>query len=358
MIKQVIRLMQPGVFLPQFSTEDWPENAALVRPTWMSICAADQRYFQGSRPEQVLRSKLPMALIHEAVGEILYDPTDSYPRGAKVALVPGVPSDTSAVTLREPSGVYQSTHSTSTRKKRAENYREGNLFYSSSCDGFAQEFLSLPLSQLVKIEGNDEHIYAFAELVSVCIHAVQRWLRIVQGNKRGKVGVWGDGPFGYILVLVLRHAVPDVELIVFGKHDDKLHFFSFADDTINIYSKSKCRVGHAFECVGGRGSSHAIDDIIDRIYPMGCITLLGVSESPPPIRTRMILEKGLLLHGCSRSVYSDFSAAVDLISRPAFQGHLKKMIVHEATIRDARDLEKAFLADDAVPFKSLLRWMI
>lgn len=51
-------------------------------------------------------------------------------------------------------------------------------------------------------------------------------------------------------------------------------------------------VDHAFECVGGAASQSAINQMIDYIQPEGTMSILGVSEYPVPINTRMILEKG------------------------------------------------------------------
>lgn len=48
-------------------------DTVLVRPEYMSICAADQRYYLGQRRKEVLREKLPMALIHEATGTVIRD---------------------------------------------------------------------------------------------------------------------------------------------------------------------------------------------------------------------------------------------------------------------------------------------
>lgn len=42
---------------------------------------------------------------------------------------------------------------------------------------------------------------------------------------------------------------------------------------------SDLKVDHAFECVGGRGSEAAINQIIDYIQPQGTISLMGVSET-------------------------------------------------------------------------------
>lgn len=63
---------------------------------------------------------------------------------------------------------------------------------------------------------------------------------------------------------------------------------------------------HAFECVGGNGSPVAIEQIIGLIKPESTISILGVSEYPVPINTRMILEKGIRMFGSSRSGVADF----------------------------------------------------
>ncbi|MDD6396712.1 MAG: hypothetical protein PUF95_00165 [Selenomonadaceae bacterium] len=54
-------------------TEDleYGQDIVIVRPTYLSICAADQRYFFGKRKKAIMQKKLPLALIHEAVGQYL-----------------------------------------------------------------------------------------------------------------------------------------------------------------------------------------------------------------------------------------------------------------------------------------------
>lgn len=366
MLKQVIRLTKPGVFLPFFVHEPWPDAHVVVRPTFLSICAADQRYFRGDRPETVLRSKLPMALLHEAVGEVLHDPAGRFSPGDKVVFVP-------CATPAAPSGGNKA------------NYSEGGLFHSSNCDGFAQELLVLPHSQLVPVppavpgtapasapaasrQGaapvtpgqpeDAEKMYVFSELMSVGVHAVKRWLSATQDGERELVGVWGDGAFSFILCLVLRALSPETRIAVFGKHDKKLAFFSFVHEVVNIASRRPMRINHGFECVGGGGSEYAIREIIDRVYPQGLIFLLGVSEVEPPIHTRLILEKGLTMIGCSRSTYADFQCAADLIARPEIQGNLRKIISKDRIIRNSTDLEHAFREDVALDYKTVLQWKI
>lgn len=338
MIKQIIRLTRPGVFLPYFQNEYWPQNEVLVRPTFLSICAADQRYFNGDRPEHILHNKLPMALLHEAVGEVLYDPTGKFSTSDRVALIPCVIDSQVDPIL--------------------ENYREKSLFHSSNIDGFAQEFLSIPHNQLVGIERENEKIYVFSELVSVCIHAIRRWQTTAKRESENELSVWGDGTLAYILSLALKHMEPGAKITVFGKHDAKLALFSFVDATINIRSKSKTRFHHAFECIGGEGAASAINNMIELLHPQGSIFLLGVSENYPAIHTRLILEKGLALTGCSRSGRHDFVMAIDLIGRKAFRDNLDKIIQNEISICGSNDLEYAFNQDRNTPFKTVLKWNV
>lgn len=55
-----------------------------------------------------------------------------------------------------------------------------------------------------------------------------------------------------------------------------------------------------------------INQIIDYINPEGTISILGVSENPVAINTRMILEKGLRMFGSSRSGRKDFEKTIAL----------------------------------------------
>lgn len=67
MINQVYQLVAPRQFDVTYNNVDIYGNHVIVRPLYLSICAADQRYYTGRRDENVLRKKLPMSLVHEAV---------------------------------------------------------------------------------------------------------------------------------------------------------------------------------------------------------------------------------------------------------------------------------------------------
>ncbi len=334
MIKQKIRLTKPYSFVPVFEIEPPQPGKVLVRPTVMSICAADQRYFTGNRPKDVLAKKLPMSLIHEAIGVVISDDTGTFKPNQHAILLPG----------GEEHGDKES------------NYVKNAYFRSSNADGFCQEMLYLSPEELIAIPEEGSEYYVFAELMSVCCHALRRTVErgLLKGGQE-RIGIWGDGAMGYMMALVAKELYPDNPLTIFGKHDDKLMLFSFVNRSVNIlYEANLPEVDVAFECVGGQGSVDAIEQIIGALRPCGAATLMGVSEIPPAINTRMILEKGLLFQGSSRSQRRDFMRAKELIDRPHVHGSLEKIISEHFTIRNHMDLFDAFMSDVRNPFRTVL----
>ncbi len=291
MIKKVLKLVKPGVFLPFFEEAVYDETKVLVRPLYLSICAADRRYFQGNRPAEVLAKKLPMALFHEATGIVLNDPQNIYEKGQNVVLLPG----------------------DFTIDDNISNYREHAFFRSSNDDGFTQETMLLNHKDIIPIPSKNRHLYVYTELLSVCCHALRRLESRVEIQSGQSVGIWGDGIMGFMMALTLHTFSPHLQLHIFGKHDEKLQLFSFAHNKINImHCHKKILIDYAFECVGGNSASKAIEHIITMIKPCGHMVLMGVSEIAPTVNTRIILEKGLSLFGSSRSQRQDFEKALKI----------------------------------------------
>ena len=335
MIKQLLRLVRPGLFLPSFEIEKYSKEKILIQPVWLSICAADQRYFQGNRPLEVLRKKLPMALFHEAVGRVLDDPSGEIKRGTYCVLLPG--------------GIDS--------QENKSNYKKGSFFRSSNADGFCQEILYMSKEELIPIYDNNAEIYVFTELMSVCCQAIRRLEEVTNIYDGIKIGIWGDGAMGYIMALTLSNIYPKVHLFVFGKHDDKLSLFSFVEKQININSvENNISIDIGIECVGGIGSQTAIAQIIECINPTGSILLMGVSETSVVVNTRMILEKGLNLIGTSRSTRKDFEMAVDIIHKEYNKNALMKIISCENDVYSATDMMDIFTHDKSLPFKTIVRF--
>ena len=340
MINTVYQLVAPRRFEIKYSDIDLNNNKVIVRPTYLSICNADQRYYQGLRDAEILRKKLPMALIHEAIGEVVRDPSGNFKTGELVVMVPNTPVEEDDII--------------------AENYLRSSKFRASGFDGFMQEYVEITPDRLVRLPQDiDRTVAAFTEIVSVSVHAIGRFDKIAH-KRRNVIGIWGDGNLGYITAVFFKTMFPETKLYIFGVNPDKLQDFTFADATFTVeHIPEDVKIDHAFECVGGAASQSAIDQIIDHIQPEGTIGLLGVSEYPVPINTRMVLEKGLRLYGSSRSGRSDFVKTVELYqSHPEIVNYLDAIVGARIEVRSMADMVRAFEMDIHKSMgKTIMHWM-
>lgn len=327
MLNAVYQLKKPRQFELVFKDITFDQEHVIVRPTHLSICNADQRYYQGNRPEEVLRKKLPMALIHEGIGRVVYDPTGTYAAGDLVVMIPNLPCEEDEVI--------------------AENYLRSSRFRGSGTDGFMQEYVQTVPDRLVRLpEDINLTVAAFTEIVSVSYHAIDRFMK-TSHQRRNVIGVWGDGNLGYITSLLLKSSYPEIAVYVMGVNESKLQDFTFADGTYLVNEiPEDFRMDHAFECVGGGGAHKAINQIIDFIHPEGTIGILGVSEDFAPINTRMVLEKGLKIVGSSRSGREDFVNLVELYKRrPEVVEYLENIVGEQIVVREIKDITRAFEMD-------------
>lgn len=341
MLNCVYRLVEPRVLEPVLEEVAVAPDAVLVRPTYLSICNADMRYYLGRRNAEALSKKLPMALIHEGVGEVVVDGSGQFARGQNVVMLPNNPHEDDP--------------------NIAENYLSSSDFCGSGYDGFMQELVALPVSRVIALpEGIDMEVAAFTEMLSVTMHALSRFESIAH-PRRERIGIWGDGNLGYFMSLVLHLRYPEAHITVVGHNMSKLADFTFVDETFLSTEIENMRpVNHAFECCGGNGSEAAIEQIIDVIEPEGTISLLGVSENFVPLNTRMILEKGLRLFGSSRSGREDFINAVNLYrEHPEILSYLKAMVGEVIDVRSIRDIAGAFEADVRKSMgKTIMHWQM
>ena len=199
MLNTVYRLTAPRRFEAHFTDIDIQSEDVLVRPTHLSICNADQRYYQGRRAKEILAKKLPMALIHEAIGVVEYDPQGEFSVGQRVVMIPNTPVEEDEVI--------------------AENYLRSSKFRASGFDGFMQEYVAMRRDRLVPLpDGINLNVAAFTELVSVSNHAINRFERFSHGRKN-VIGIWGDGNLAFITSLLLKKRFPQSKILIFGKND-------------------------------------------------------------------------------------------------------------------------------------------
>ncbi len=346
MINYIYQLTSPQFFSVKF--EDIEINKkVIVRPRYMSICHADQRYYQGNRDINVMREKLPMALIHECCGEVIMDKTGHFQSGQQVVMIPNQPArDENGVILEDEKPLIY------------ENYRRDSKFLSSGADGFMREFVDIEPDRVIPFENIPLQTAAITEFVSVACHAYSRLNKLAH-KKRDAIGIWGDGALSYVIANVLRTKMPKTKIYVIGKNQRKLSRFSFVTRAFLTYNIPKdLQIDHAIECVGGEGALDAINDMIEHTSPQGTLMLMGVSENKVAINTRLLLEKGFTMVGCSRSGRADFESAIALMQAQRFRRRLSSIIYEDAPVKNFDDMHRAFAADLNTPFKTVFEWKV
>lgn len=326
------------------SKNDW----TFVAPILAGICHADLRYFTGNRKPEALKKKLPMALLHEGIGRVL-ETTADFHINERVIFVPNIPGrlfDESAA-------------------DETDKYTENGRFMGSGYDGIAQSVVQHPVECLVKIPQDiPDELAVLAEMASVAISALRPFSEMLcQKNQR--IAIFGDGPVGFFAASYLhyRFGLGKDQLSVFGTSDEKLAKVDFAE-TFNVdqcdFSVHPKKYHLAVECTGGKFSSSAINQSINLMYSQGDIVLLGVSEGNVALNTRDILEKGLSLHGSSRSERCDFDSYLALLTNSSgYKNCLRKILPeNQYMISKAEDLAAAFEQTENIPHwhKPLLRF--
>lgn len=339
LINQVFKLIAPRRIQVSFEDVSLSGGKVLIRPTYLSICAADQRYYMGARPEEYLKKKLPMALIHEAAGEVVYDDAGRFKQGEHVVLIPNTPQGMDPYI--------------------SENYLVSSKFRASGYDGFMQEYVAMDSDRLIKCNGIDPTVASVCELASVAMHAVNTFLKESHG-RREVIGIWGDGNLAYMIALMLSYKSESSKIVVTGVDPYKLGFFSFVDRVMQYDDMPhELKVDHAFECVGGQGAQLAIQQIVKHINSEGTIVLMGVSEQNVSIQTRTVLEKGLRMIGRSRSGRADFVNTVDIIrENPEMQQQIRKILTQIVPVSNIKEISETFEQGIKTPFKTIMKWNV
>ncbi|WP_273751735.1 zinc-binding dehydrogenase [Leuconostoc mesenteroides] len=340
MLNNVYRLIEPRRIVKSvvpISINDI--DNVIIRPLYLSVCKADQRYYTGSRNKKTLDSKLPMALIHEGVAEVAFDCSHTMDIGTHVAIIP--------------------IHAHSHVDEVPENYSESSTFSSSTEDGFLSEYMNIEPKRLLTLDFNfplDKAVYL--EPMSVAIQAINR-LKISDASKNEVIGVWGDGNVAYIISVLLKKKYPSKRIVVFGKHREKLAYFNFVETILIDEIPDRYRVDQAIEAVGGVGSEAALNQIFNLIRAMGTIVLAGVSENNISISTRIVLEKGLTVAGTTRSTRSDFEEAYDLLQCIDVQSRINLLTQSKLVVHNERELVNAFDQDLNLSWgKTIIDWRV
>lgn len=345
MFTNIFKVTSPGVIEEFIDTVENMDKQVLVKVDVMAICKADIRYYLGQREQDVLNHKYPLAPIHEAVGHVLKDPTHTFNVGDKVILVPNS-ADEKSLKSDENRRCF--------RKDLGDNYCSKATFRSSTADGFLRNYYCCEPDLLVKYKNVKPSLAVFSELLSVAVNMTRR----INFDEVKKVALFGDGIMAYITYIVLVNEHPNLDLTIFGIDDHKLANFKKAKTTKVIDYKDE-KFDTLIECVGGKFSEEAINQMIDLAIPGADLILMGVSGDKVGINTRLVLEKGLSLKGVTRSSKEDFVHVAKLIEKEEVQKDLSIMVISENIIGSVNDVYKCFEADinnKTLIGKNIMKW--
>ncbi|MCS1351826.1 alcohol dehydrogenase catalytic domain-containing protein [Mechercharimyces sp. CAU 1602] len=314
------------------------KKGIIVKPSYLSVCNADLRYYYGDRPSEVLKKKLPLVLIHEAVGNVVYSDDPAFVEGDNVAIVP------------------ISRHVSPLAEEYNYDY-PGSTFMSSSVDGCMQTLLPLTGENLVKFNDIEPQHGTVIEVATIAMQAVKRLKRFYNRQPQ-KIAVWGTGSVAFWTALLLREAMPTAHITVIGRSPNKLEAFSFVDETILHQDMDyKNEFDLVVEAVGGYGTQTVMTNAIDLVKPVGCILMLGVSEQEINVNTRGWMEKGIIILTSHRSTYDDFKDVVDMIeSSSLVKENLHKSVSYIQHVQQVEDIHEAFNQAGKHQFKTVMKW--
>ena len=308
---------------------DLPERCVLLRVMLTGVCHADLRYVSCSRPPHILRERLPLPIFHEGIARIVDvgDSVRNFHRDDLVVIVPNVPCY-----IQDPEkypDVYRACESCRPGGP-GENLCRDVKFLSSNAPGLSRTFFIHPASCMFHLpEGIPEEIAVLTEPLTV----IKRAIELADVNYNSRVAVLGGGFMGFITAATLSHiiGISKQNLLVTDIFDFKLEKFKDFAETLNVKKTSIPKdilssFDIAFECAGGKAAGSTIEQALTLLSPGGTCLLIGVSEEKIPIRTRILLEKGLTLKGTTRSAAIDYPEVLNWLQRNDFAETLRRIV--------------------------------
>ena len=273
------------------------------------ICGSDLHYYLDGGFGAV-RIREPMILGHEIAGEIaeIGEEVTRLRPGSRVAVNPSLPCGHCAYCLEG-----KANHCLDMR------------FYGSAMrmphvQGGFRELLVCSEAQAVPVPADVPlEIAAFAEPLSVCLHAARR-----AGPLLGRrVLVTGIGPIGALAILAARHAGAR-EIVATDIVDAPVALARKlgADAALNVATEKDALArfgadkGYFDAVIEASGSATALRSAFDVVKPMGTIVQVGVAGGDMTLPTNVLVAKEIELRGTFR-FHEEFAFAVDLLSRGA-----------------------------------------
>ncbi len=273
------------------------------------ICGSDLHYYQhgGFGAVQI---RQPMILGHEIAGEVIEvgSGVASLRPGDGVAVNPSLPCDRCRFCL-----MGQQNHCLDMR------------FYGSAMrmphvHGGFREVLVCEERQAVKLPpGMALHTAAFAEPLSVCLHAVRR-----AGPLLGRrVLVTGAGPIGALAMMVARQAgaqevvatdIVDAPLAMARRIGADMALNTLSD--MDALARFKPDKGYFDVAIEASGNARALAGAFEVVRPGGTVVQLGIAGGEMTLPINMLVAKEISLCGTFR-FHEEFAWAVAFLGSGA-----------------------------------------
>jgi ribitol-5-phosphate 2-dehydrogenase (NADP+) len=315
-----------------------------LRPLRAGICGSDLKLYSGTRERRALARKLPIALLHEAVAEVLavgegapfevgehVVPSPNIP--CQVARPETYPSRDVACWACRPGGA-------------GSNYCVDGHFLSSDTDGMARSAFVHPAECTIPIRGRvPDTLAVLTEPLATILAGLDR----AAASPGGRFLVLGNGAIGILTAIALHVAVgvPTGRILVTGHHWDARAAAVEAiatpiEDDGALLGAHGGLVDVAFECVGGTATPETLGLAVEVLRPGGTGVLFGPSEGFALFDTRQMIAKGLTFVGCNRATPEHFGRALDLAADPAHWPVIEHALCpKEFAVGEARELEAA-----------------
>jgi ribitol-5-phosphate 2-dehydrogenase len=317
----------------------------VVRPRLTGVCASDLKLYAGTRDRRALSRKLPLALLHEGVGEVLEVGTAATVRpGTRVVVVPNIPcyiafpdlypTKADGCLACRPGGV-------------GENYCLHNLYLSSNTDGMAQSVFRHPTSLVIPVPSEvPDRTAVLAEPLTTILAGCEK----APIRPEGRYLVVGNGPLGQLVAICLAgfYGVPRDAIVMSGHNwESRRPLLSLVGNVLDAddrqgFARLRGAIDIVFECVGGEQNGETLEQAIDCLRPGGTAVLFGPSEGSVLFNTRDMIGKGLVFIGANRSFVPHFNAVLERMRDPAVQKMLTTVLSpEEFQVRSAEDLNRA-----------------
>jgi ribitol-5-phosphate 2-dehydrogenase (NADP+) len=344
---QVYRLTQPFRIeaVEREVRRERPDDLVL-RPRLTGVCASDLKLYAGTRERQSLSRKLPLALLHEGIAEVVEAGTGAVNLrpGTRVVVVPNIPcyvahparypSKTEGCLACRPGGA-------------GENYCLDNLYLSSNTDGLAQTFFRHPASLVVPVPRDirDRHAVLTEPLTAVVAGCQEAPIR-----PGARYLILGDGPLAQLVAIwlaVFYRVEPAAIAMTTHQREHPESVKRLVGSLIDVSQPNDLApladsIDVVFECVGGTATQATLEQAITCLRPGGTTVLFGPSEHAVPFNTREVIAKGLVFRGCNRSFVPHFQLVIDQLANPLLQDLLETVpSPDDFYVRSADDLNRA-----------------